>query len=297
MRIQYTTVTKKYQIGATLCTPDHSRSTTLQLLTHGISLDRSYWDLPFANHNNSYVAAAVDTHGYSTLAWDLLGIGGSSRGDPVNELQTNLQNAALHALTLKLRSGTAIRGVPAFRKVVHVGHSYGSVQTYTLAVRHPEVSDGLVLTGFSHYTAGIALFQMGADFGVASAVRADLAGYAPGYFAAAGVTGVQTAFFAPGTFDGEVLRYVFDTQAPAAVGEILTLAGDAGVVSPFTGPVLVITGGESILLFLSYVSLCVSRQWADQHTLPQTAISLSAPATVPSRATRACRRSWSLVGP
>lgn len=37
----------------------------------------------------------------------------------------------------------------AFDKVVHVGQSFGSALSYTLAATHPNVTDGLILTGFS----------------------------------------------------------------------------------------------------------------------------------------------------
>lgn len=34
-------------------------------------------------------------------------------------------------------------------KVVHVGHSFGSIVTNALVASHPTLSDGIVLTGFS----------------------------------------------------------------------------------------------------------------------------------------------------
>jgi pimeloyl-ACP methyl ester carboxylesterase len=75
-------------------------------LTHGIGFDRSYWDFPYHNYNYSYVYAAVDQAGYSTLSWDRLGTGQSSHGsDPINEIQASLEVAALYALTEKLRAG------------------------------------------------------------------------------------------------------------------------------------------------------------------------------------------------
>lgn len=226
-----------------MCTPNSGPGNTVQLLTHGVTLDRSYWDIPFNNHNYSYVRSAVDGYGYSTFAWDMLGTGGSQGGDPVNELQSNLQNAALHALTTKLRAGAAIPGVPAFGSVVHVGHSYGSIQTYTLAVRYPTASDALVLTGFSHSTVGFGMFATGANFGAAAAARPNLAGYPAGFVSFTGVPGVQTAFFAPGNFDPAMLEYTFSTTQATTVGEMLTLDADTGLSSAFAGPVLVITGG------------------------------------------------------
>jgi len=98
---------------------------TVQLLTHGIGFDRSYWDLPFNGYNYSYTAIAADKYGYATFSWDRLGIGMSSHDDPVQKIQAWLEVDGLRALTEGLRQGS-IQGVPKFDKVLHVGHSFGS---------------------------------------------------------------------------------------------------------------------------------------------------------------------------
>ena len=36
-----------------------------------------------------------------------------------------------------------------FKKVVHVGHSFGSVLTYNLVASYPDTSDGIILSGYS----------------------------------------------------------------------------------------------------------------------------------------------------
>lgn len=48
-----------------------------------------------------------------------------------------------------LRKGTLPNVQHAFSKIVHVGHSFGSALSYTMAAMHPTASDGLILTGFS----------------------------------------------------------------------------------------------------------------------------------------------------
>lgn len=58
---------------------------------------------------------------------------------------------ALHEVTLKIRDGAFLEShapKPYKGKIVHVGHSFGSETIFTLAAYHPEVSDGLILTGF-----------------------------------------------------------------------------------------------------------------------------------------------------
>jgi pimeloyl-ACP methyl ester carboxylesterase len=106
-----------------------------------------YWDLDYNNYNYSYVNTALAA-GYSTLAIDRLGIGNSSHGDPFNEIQAQAEVEALNAVTTKLRNG-GIEGINKYKKVIHVGHSFGSVQSYWLSALYPNNTDGVILTGFS----------------------------------------------------------------------------------------------------------------------------------------------------
>jgi pimeloyl-ACP methyl ester carboxylesterase len=111
-------------------------------------LANSYWDLSYNNYNYSYVEVATD-YGYSTLAIDRLGIGESSHGDPWNEVQARAEVEALNVVTTKLRLGQVPQINHRFQKVVHVGHSFGSVQSYWLSALYPNNTDGLILTGYS----------------------------------------------------------------------------------------------------------------------------------------------------
>lgn len=47
-----------------------------------------------------------------------------------------------------LREGKLPHVSQAFKKIVHVGHSFGSILNFNLAAVYPDASDGLVLTGF-----------------------------------------------------------------------------------------------------------------------------------------------------
>ncbi|KAF2110514.1 Alpha/Beta hydrolase protein [Lophiotrema nucula] len=145
----YQTLTGDYEISAKFCYPDGgSKDTVIQLLSHGIGFDKTYWDLSFNNYNYSYVNAAVAA-GYSTLAIDRFGIGNSSHGDPLNTIQAQAEVEALNAITTKLRNGDISEIGHAYDKVIHVGHSFGSVQSYWLSALYPDNTDGLVLTGWA----------------------------------------------------------------------------------------------------------------------------------------------------
>lgn len=216
----------------------------MQLLTHGIGFDRTYWDVSIQDYNYSYVARATDHYGFSTFAWDRLGIAQSQHGEALNEIQSSLEIAALYALTKQLRGGK-IPGVGcSFNKVVHVGHSFGSIQSYSLAVLHPEVTDGLVLTGFSQANQFVPYFGLGGNFVLAKGV-AQFSNYPDGYLAAGDVSAVHTNFFSPGSFEPELLQLGFSSGQPVTVGELLTIGAQTSAPNPLTGPVLIITGGKS----------------------------------------------------
>ncbi|KAK2602131.1 hypothetical protein N8I77_008689 [Diaporthe amygdali] len=241
----YANIKKTYTVAATYCEPDSGPSKTLQLLTHGIGFDRTYWDLSINDYNYSYVAVANDDYGYSTFAWDRLGIAQSQHGEAVNEIQSSLEIAALYTLTKQLREGS-IDGISCgFDKVVHVGHSFGSIQSYSLAVLHPGASDGLILTGFSQASQFVPYFALGANFVAANGLPPFLT-YPDGYLASSDPSGVQTDFFSPGAFDPALLDLATASGKPVTVGELLTISAATAMKNPLKGPVLIITGGRDI---------------------------------------------------
>lgn len=91
----------------------------------------------------------MDRYGFCTLSIDRLGVGNSSIADPLNVLQAPAEVSAIYKLTMMLRNGTLPQVPHAFDKIVHVGHSFGSLLSYELAAMYPTASDALILTGFS----------------------------------------------------------------------------------------------------------------------------------------------------
>ncbi|KAK8138606.1 hypothetical protein PG984_001986 [Apiospora sp. TS-2023a] len=231
---EYVTVSGNYSIAATYCESDRGPGKTLQVLTHGIAFDRSYWDFPFNNYNYSYVNQAIG-RGYSAFFFDRLGLGQSSHGEPVNEIQSWLEVSALDDLTTMLRENSIPEIKAKFDKIVHVGHSFGSIQTYGLVAAYPDSSDGIVLTGFGQDPAFLPYFRLGNNFVGANTVPA-LATYPAGYFAAGSVSGAEISFFAPGQSDQSVLR------AAAAAEQPVTVGGPSSTQNAFRGPVFVVTG-------------------------------------------------------
>ena len=181
-------------------------------------------------------------------------------------------------MTNMLRNGTfpGING--SFDKVLHVGHSFGSAQTFALTAQYPDISDGIVLTGFSANSSFVNFFAAGNDFvqanlnqplrfGNSSTLTAitqtlqDLAltdyfaypnanvneglNYPRGYLANSNVNALQYLFLKPGFFETEIAYFGEQGKQPVTVGEVLTL-GSVPKTNPFSGPVLVITGDADL---------------------------------------------------
>jgi pimeloyl-ACP methyl ester carboxylesterase len=236
----------------------------------------SYWDLAFNNFENSYVDTALAA-GYATIAYDRLGIGNSSHGEPRDEIQSFLEVEGLAALTRKVRAGT-FPAAPKFNRVIHVGHSFGSVQTYALTAKYPELSDGIVLTGFSMNSSFVGYFPAGADFqqaalnqplrlgssaNVAAAKkfvnRYEIADFiAPvdfttvtplnypfGYLTNSNVGALQYLFLLQPYYDPAIGAMAEATKQPVTIGEVLTL-GSVPMTNPYTKSVLVLTGSRDV---------------------------------------------------
>lgn len=240
-------VSGNYELAATYCEPDHGPGEFVQVMTHGIGFDRSYFDLPLNNYNYSYVARAVDDYGYSTLTWDRLGVGASSKVAPentVSELQIALEIAALKELTVRLADGSLVADVGPFgKKVVHMGHSFGSAMTYNLVNQNPDISSGIILTGFSQVPEYLGLFALGGNFVPVSEIPSLALKYPQGYVAAGTKMAVHNNFFGPGDFDPAVLEYMFANGQPNTPGEILSVGQGTDKKNKFAGPSMIITGG------------------------------------------------------
>lgn len=151
-------VSGTYGIYTEVCFPANpvaaEKVATLQVLTHGGTLDHTYWDIA---PGYSYVDAAVAA-GYATLSYDRLGTGRSDHPDPVQIVQLPIQIEIVHALVQKARRGEI--GGRSFDKVVGVGHSLGSGVTQGVAAKYIEDFNALILQGtstnFNYALTGVA---------------------------------------------------------------------------------------------------------------------------------------------
>ncbi|MFI9381720.1 alpha/beta hydrolase [Kutzneria sp. NPDC052558] len=150
-------------ISGQLCRPDGASPSAVQLLVHGGTYNRAYWDLPYQPDQYSY-QRDMAKHGYATFAVDVLGSGQSSH--PLSLPLTIWAEAeALHEVVGQLRAG-AVGGV-RYDKVVIVGHSVGSGIVASEASTYKDV-DGVILTGVTHVPSLPAL-GLGAALGLVPA--------------------------------------------------------------------------------------------------------------------------------
>ena len=162
-------------------------------------------------------------------------------------------------------------------------HSFGAAQSYALANLYPDLTNGIVLTGFSMNGSFVPFFAAGANFiqaaenqpfrlgsqplGATGVVNAEgeldysapplpppndpnapptPLNYPPGYLTNANVENTQYLFFLPPYFDQQLLLAGEQTKQPVTPGELLTLPS-LPMVNQYCGPVLVFTGCESLL--------------------------------------------------
>jgi pimeloyl-ACP methyl ester carboxylesterase len=130
-----------------LCYRGSAPGPAVQLTVHGATYNHLYWDFPYRNEYYSYVRAAT-LAGYATFNVDRIGAGQSSHPPG---LQYGFAEGAhaLHDVITKLRAGSAQTGGHAFRRIIWVGHSFGSIYGWAEIARYHDV-DAAILTGMLH---------------------------------------------------------------------------------------------------------------------------------------------------
>lgn len=143
-----------------LCKPAGANPTAVQLLVHGGTYNRAYWDLPGVPESYSY-QRNMAREGRATFAVDRLGTGASTR-PPSLPLLISLEARNLHEVVQHLRAGRV--GGTAYEKVVIVGHSVGSGIVAMEAATYKDV-DGVVLSGMTHMP-NVPALTLGAALGL-----------------------------------------------------------------------------------------------------------------------------------
>ncbi|KAL6873065.1 alpha/beta-hydrolase [Trichoderma novae-zelandiae] len=237
----------RYSIFVKLCLPGGDARApanvkTVQLLTHGATLDHTYWDMA---PGYSYVDVA-SAAGYATLSYDQLGVGRSDHPDPIQVVQAAAQVAVAHELAGLLRH--AGLGGHAFGRVVGVGHSAGSTLTQGITTQYPRDFDAVILSGTSASAASVALTVAAFNFVNANADPAPRFRHLPaGFLTQESAAGIQFAFYRYPNFDDRIFQQQVANKQTNTLGVLLTLGGIVAPSTHFTGPVQIVNGQHDLV--------------------------------------------------
>ena len=221
----------------------------MQVLVHGATYGRNYWDFPFQPQIYSYVRF-LNTVGMSSFNFDRPGSGQSSH--PRSDAVTLDSNAfIIHQIVQGLRNGTI--GGHRFNKVVLVGHSFGSVISIAEAARYRDV-DGVVLTALLH-RFDPSPFQV---YPAAQDPRFASIGLDPGYLTTIPGTRAPVFYYQP-TADPRVIRIDESTKETVTAAEFDTVIGEviSGVLARQVNvPILLLVGQRDRLFCVPGASDC-----------------------------------------
>jgi pimeloyl-ACP methyl ester carboxylesterase len=244
-----------------LCYRGDREPGTVQLLVHGATYNHLYWNFPYGNGYYSYVDAATAA-GYATFDIDRIGAGNSSH-PPSASVDLDAGAVALHDAVTALRSG-AVDG-HAFRHVIAVGHSIGSVEIWLEAARYRDVA-AVIVTG--------ALHALSPDIG---ALESDLypavddpgfagSGLDPGYLTTLPGTR-ESLFYDPATTNPAVVALDEankDLTTPAELAGAAATLGEPPTQQPsyqINVPVLSVVGEDDNLFCTGVTAYdCASQQ-------------------------------------
>jgi pimeloyl-ACP methyl ester carboxylesterase len=254
-------ITVDMTVAAQYCTPKGQDPTTVQILTHGLGFDHSYWDFGGSGSQYNYIEAATAA-GFATLSYDRMGNGKSTIKNPYDIQQLGPETAVLVALTTLLREGGLSKpagckiSIPS--KVFHVGHSFGSCISNALVAAAPSLSDGIVLTGFSTDSSFGVEFAISTDFHIAKENQPDRLGAytSNGWLTWGDELGNQYSFLHYPNFSPDVLAQAEATKFPFTIGELFTAI--ATKAPAWDGPVLVCSDHLSMELNVFGVLLLTS---------------------------------------
>jgi alpha-beta hydrolase superfamily lysophospholipase len=231
-------------------------------------MQHRYWDVEVKPDQYSYVNAAL-SEGYSIFTYDRLGTGASDKPDAYDIVQTTVQVEILRQLTSLARAGKLVRSSKKISgssasvlgrytpsKIIHVGHSFGSVATIGLLTQDGAASDGAIITGFLYndQLAGASVATWGFEF--ARQNDPVLFGDRPsGYIVQATKSNTQISFLKEGSFEPALLDYAWKIRQPNSVSEFVSIGEVLFKPAPdFKGPILV--SCNHISFHLSYETIC-----------------------------------------
>ncbi|RZS36554.1 pimeloyl-ACP methyl ester carboxylesterase [Herbihabitans rhizosphaerae] len=223
--------------------------TPIQILLHGGTYDRAYWDWPYEPRRYSYVENAT-RRGFATLNLDRLGYGGSDHPDPTT-LDFTAGADAVHQVIDEVRGGAL---GPSFTTVVLNGHSMGGIVALNAAARGG--ADAVIVSGIprnpetrGNTASTDPLFPF---YPAEQDPKFAGNGWAPGYLTTRPGTRMD-AFHYPGTYEPAIARLEESLKDTLTVAELCSLrpCGSAPprqqATAPATVPVLHVLGRNDMM--------------------------------------------------
>jgi len=159
--------------------------------------------------------------GYPTLSIDRLGNGQSSHPDPIGEVQINAEVETIHQVILKARNGTLFaQPGRKFKKIIYVGHSFGSLLGNKLTTAYPSDADVAILTGWTPMYTSIVKTLLYPALGAAALVEPQRYGTLnPFYLEINSSSLFQLLFYHPNNYDTKLMDLDFSTRGTVTLGE------------------------------------------------------------------------------
>ena len=242
--------TNSYNLEAVYCeatTEVSSRTNTVQLLVHGATLTKQMWDFPYQPEKYSWVRHNT-AQGFSTLHFDIVGAGNSSKPDGLLEAHCQVYVETIHQIVQKLRAGDI--GGKKFDKVITIGFSVGAVALVSFAKQYPTDADALVLHGFSWNSA--TLYQ-GFFAGLqlpAAQVDPQKWGSLPLSYTTQSTPASRAASVFYGNFDPGIVSVDYALRDTDTLGASISIPAHTVYVEEYTGPVFLGNGNGKLRVSL-----------------------------------------------
>ena len=242
-------------LSGVLCQPKHhGKSSSVDILVHGATYDRSYWDFGYQHPQYSYIQQAIQD-GRTVFFYDRLGNGKSSRLDSTRVTMA-ADAYALHQVI------TYLEKHEHFRTINVVGHSFGSLISQLEASQYTDI-DRLVITDALQSTGPVlvnGLLQMVSANQVPQFAGA---GYDDGWQVSK--LGTKGAFYNTATADPNVIAYDETHQGVASSTQLAegriqrVLPPDTNPIGKIKAPVLIVVG-EQDGLYCGLAVDCTNKQ-------------------------------------
>ncbi|KAI0379244.1 hypothetical protein F5Y04DRAFT_283028 [Hypomontagnella monticulosa] len=247
---------QSFNISGRLCVPTtkNDKSDTLQIAVQGNAWDKRYWDVSVDPAEHSYVDF-ITGKGYPILMFDRIGTGMSEKPNPYDIVQAATEVEILAQITAMAKNGTLFKSAkitngataPTLnpKHIVHVGHSFGSLLIAGFLVKHGDMSEAALLTGFLPNNTHLGQVPVAAfehDFApISDPTR--FSAYGSGYIVLTSLNTLQKVYFTKDTLTPELLNFTEEVKQPEAVALYASSGQAFAHVGPaYRGPVQLIAG-------------------------------------------------------